>query len=35
MRARIRSEKVDHAPLVSAPEPVIEVILEAAANSAV
>jgi pimeloyl-ACP methyl ester carboxylesterase len=29
MRARIRSEKIDHTPLVSAPEPVIEVILEA------
>jgi pimeloyl-ACP methyl ester carboxylesterase len=29
MGARIRSEKVDHMPLVTAPEPVIEVILEA------
>jgi pimeloyl-ACP methyl ester carboxylesterase len=29
MGARIRSEKVDHAPLVSAPRPVIEVIIEA------
>jgi pimeloyl-ACP methyl ester carboxylesterase len=35
MGARIRSEKVDHSPLVTAPEPVIEVILEAVANSAV
>ena len=35
MGARIRSEKVDHTPLVSAPEPVIEVILEAVAASAV
>jgi pimeloyl-ACP methyl ester carboxylesterase len=35
MGARIRSEKVDHTPLVSAPEPVIEVILEAATNSVV
>jgi pimeloyl-ACP methyl ester carboxylesterase len=34
MGARIRSEKVDHTPLVTAPEPVIEVILEAVANSA-
>ena len=33
MGARIRSEKVDHAPLVSAPEHVIEVILEAVAGS--
>ena len=31
MGARIRSEQVDHAPLVSAPELVIEMILEAAA----
>ncbi len=30
MGARIRSEQVDHAPLVSAPERVIEMILEAA-----
>jgi pimeloyl-ACP methyl ester carboxylesterase len=29
MGARVRSEKVDHTPLISAPEPVIEVILEA------
>ncbi len=29
MGARIRSEKVDHTPLISAPEPVIEIILEA------
>jgi pimeloyl-ACP methyl ester carboxylesterase len=34
MGARIRSEKVDHTPLVTAPEPVIEVILDAVANSA-
>ena len=34
MGARIRSEKVDHTPLVSAPEPVIQVILEAVAASA-
>jgi pimeloyl-ACP methyl ester carboxylesterase len=34
MGARIRSEKVDHTPLVTAPEPVIEVILEAVASSA-
>jgi pimeloyl-ACP methyl ester carboxylesterase len=34
MGARIRSEKVDHTPLVSAPELVIEVILTAATNSA-
>src|SRR5215468_5781246 len=33
MGARIRSEKVDHAPLVTAPEPVIELILEAVASS--
>jgi pimeloyl-ACP methyl ester carboxylesterase len=31
MGARIRSEKVDHTPLVTAPEFVVEVILEAAA----
>jgi pimeloyl-ACP methyl ester carboxylesterase len=30
MGARTRSEKVDHTPLISAPEPVIEMILEAA-----
>jgi pimeloyl-ACP methyl ester carboxylesterase len=35
MGARVRSEKVDHTPLVSAPAPVIEVILEAAGNSVV
>lgn len=29
MRACVRSAKVDHTPLVSAPEPVIEMILEA------
>jgi len=34
MGARIRSEKVDHTPLVTAPEPVIEIILEAVASSA-
>jgi pimeloyl-ACP methyl ester carboxylesterase len=33
MSARIRSEKVDHTPLVTAPGPVIEVILEAVASS--
>jgi pimeloyl-ACP methyl ester carboxylesterase len=32
MGARIRSEKVDHTPLVTAPEPVIEVILDAVAS---
>jgi pimeloyl-ACP methyl ester carboxylesterase len=34
MGARIRSEKVDHTPLVSAPGLVIEVILAAVTNSA-
>ena len=34
MGARIRREKVDHMPLVTAPEAVIGVILEAVANSA-
>jgi len=34
MGARIRSEKVDQTPLVTAPEAVIEVILAAVANSA-
>jgi pimeloyl-ACP methyl ester carboxylesterase len=34
MGARIRSENVDHAPLISAPGPVIEMILEAVANTA-
>ena len=34
MDARIRSEQVDHTPLISAPGPVIEVILEAVMNSA-
>jgi pimeloyl-ACP methyl ester carboxylesterase len=34
MGARIRSAKVDHTPLVTAPEPVIEMILEAVGNSA-
>jgi pimeloyl-ACP methyl ester carboxylesterase len=33
MGARIRSEKVDHTPMATAPEPVIEVILEAVAAS--
>ena len=33
MGARIRSEKIGHAPLISAPEPVVEVILEAGAKS--
>src|ERR1700751_5137374 len=33
MGARIWSEKVDHTPLVTAPEPVIGMILEAAASS--
>ena len=33
MGARIRSEKVDHTPLVTAPEAVIGVILDAVANS--
>jgi len=33
MGARIRSEKVDHTPLVTAAEAVIGVILEAVANS--
>ena len=32
MGARIRSEKVDHTPLVTAPEPVIEMILNPAAS---
>jgi pimeloyl-ACP methyl ester carboxylesterase len=35
MDARIRSAKVDHTPLVTAPELVIEMILEAAESSAV
>jgi hypothetical protein len=30
--ARIRSEKVDHTPLVTAPNVVVEVILDAVAN---
>jgi pimeloyl-ACP methyl ester carboxylesterase len=34
MGARIRSEKVDHAPLVTAPELVIEMILDAVASTA-
>jgi pimeloyl-ACP methyl ester carboxylesterase len=32
MGGRIRSEKVDHTPLVTAPEPVIEMILDAVVN---
>jgi len=32
MGARIRSERVDHTPLVTAPELVIEVILDAVAG---
>jgi pimeloyl-ACP methyl ester carboxylesterase len=32
MGARIRSEKVDHTPLVTAPAPVIDMILEAVAS---
>src|SRR5271157_4051327 len=35
MGARIRSEKVDHTPLVTAPEIVAGVILEAVANRVV
>ena len=34
MGASIRSEQVDHTPLVTAPEPVIEVILEAVTSAA-
>jgi len=34
MGAQIRREKVDHMPLVSAPEPVTGVILEAVVASA-
>jgi pimeloyl-ACP methyl ester carboxylesterase len=34
MRAKIRSESIDHAPLVTAPELVVGVILEAVASSA-
>src|SRR6516162_1414404 len=34
MGARIRSAKVDHTPLVTAPELIIEMILEAVGNSA-
>jgi len=32
MGARIRSEKVDHTPLATAPRPVVEMILDAVAN---
>ena len=35
MGARIRSEKIDHTPLVTAPMPVIEMILEAVADAAI
>ena len=35
MGARIRSEKVDHTPSATAPQPVIEVILDAVASVAV
>jgi pimeloyl-ACP methyl ester carboxylesterase len=34
MGAEIRAEKVDHTPLVTAPRPVIEIILKAVASSA-
>jgi len=34
MRAHIRSERVDHAPLVSAPEQVVGIIVDAMANPA-
>ena len=34
MGARIRSEKVDHTPLATAPGPVVEVILDAVAHAA-
>jgi pimeloyl-ACP methyl ester carboxylesterase len=34
MGARIQSEKADHTPLVTAPQPVIDVILEAVAGTA-
>jgi pimeloyl-ACP methyl ester carboxylesterase len=33
MGARIRSEKVDHASLITAPKPVVEMILQAVSNS--
>lgn len=33
MGSRIRSEKVDHTPMATAPQPVIEVILDAVASS--
>jgi hypothetical protein len=35
MGARLRSEKVDHTPLVSAPGSVVDVIVDAVASSAV
>jgi pimeloyl-ACP methyl ester carboxylesterase len=35
MGARIRSEKVDHTPLVTAPDAIVEIILEAVASSPV
>jgi pimeloyl-ACP methyl ester carboxylesterase len=34
MGARIRSKQVDHTPLISAPGSVVEIVLEAVANSA-
>jgi hypothetical protein len=34
MGARIRSEKIDHTPLVTAPELVVEMILQAVTGSA-
>jgi pimeloyl-ACP methyl ester carboxylesterase len=33
MKAKIRSEKVDHTPLVTAPNPVVELFLEAIGNA--
>ena len=35
MGAKIRSHPVDHTPLVTAPKPVVDVILEAVAASTV
>jgi pimeloyl-ACP methyl ester carboxylesterase len=32
MKAHVRSEKLDHTPLVTAPHKVVDVILEAAAQ---
>jgi hypothetical protein len=34
MGAQVRTERVDHAPLVTAPEPVVEIILKAMAAPA-